>query len=228
MSEGGDPIMKQIVSICVAWGVAVWAVAAEGVRETPVPRQPGGRLHLSIQNEADAAVSRARWWLQTVQHPDGHWGESNRLTTAYAVLALHPMPEDDTLQAAIHRGQEWLRNTSDSGTNTFWTALASGADAPTPPAGAVDATKPLALDIDSFAPLSGSQVVLIAEINRTIHDGLAVTPTDWRERLAGKLIAGQHVDPQTPGAGFWSATGQASKADAAAQTALAILILMQL
>jgi hypothetical protein len=221
--------MKPVFFICAALTVRCWADSAEVIRESPTPRLPGGRLHLSLQQEADAAVSRAGRWLLTEQQPDGYWGNSNRLATAYAVLALRQMPADTNGRAADDRGREWLRRTSDSGTNTFWTALATGAEiTPWPSTGAVDATKPLTLDTAQASLLSGNRVLLITEINRAIPAGLVVTPADWREQLAGKLVARQQHDIQTPGAGFWPATGTSHEATADAQTALAMLLLLQL
>jgi hypothetical protein len=226
---GYGVIMKPVFFIYAALAVRCWADAAGTVRESPAPRLPGGRIHLSLQQEADAAVGRAALWLRAGQQPGGYWGVSNRLATAYAVLALRQMPADTNLQAAVDRGQAWLRRTSDSGTNTFWTALATGAEiTPWPSSGAVDAAKPLTLDIAQASLLSGDRVLLITEINRAIPAGLVVTPADWREQLAGKLVARQQHDPQTPGAGFWLATGTTHEAAAEAQTALAMLLLLQL
>ena len=173
-------------------------------------------------------MSRAGLWLRTEQQPGGYWGTSNRLATAYAILALRQMPADANVRAAVDRGQAWLRRTSDMGTNTFWTALATGAETPWPSSGAVDAAKPLTLDTAQASLLSGARILLITEINRAIPAGLVVTPADWREQLAGKLVARQQHDPQTPGAGFWPATGTSLEATADAQTALAMLFLLQL
>ncbi len=221
--------MKRVFLIWAVLAVRCWADTAGAVRESPAPRLPGGRLHLSLQQETDAAVSRAGLWLRTAQQPGGYWGDSNRLATAYAVLALRQMPADTNVQAAVDRGREWLRRTTDSGTNTFWTALATGAEiTPWPSSGAVDATRPLALDTAQASLLSGDRLLLITEINRAIPAGLVVTPADWREQLAGKLVARQHHDPQSPGAGFWPATGTSHETTAEAQTALAMLILLQL
>ncbi len=221
--------MKPLFFICAALAVrCCWADSSGIVRESPAPRLPGGRLHLSLQQEADAAVSRAGLWLRTEQQPGGYWGTSNRLATAYAILALRQMPADANVRAAVDRGQAWLRRTSDLGTNTFWTALATGAETPWPSSGAVDAAKPLTLDTAQASLLSGARVLLITEINRAIPAGLVVTPADWREQLAGKLVARQQHDPQTPGAGFWPATGTSLEATADAQTALAMLFLLQL
>ncbi|MBM4163437.1 MAG: hypothetical protein FJ222_03220 [Lentisphaerae bacterium] len=227
--KADDPIMKPVFFMCAALAVRCWADTAGTVRESPTPRLPGGRLHLSLQQEADAAVRRGGLWLRAGQQPGGYWGVSNRLATAYAVLALRQMPADTNLQAAVDRGQAWLRRTSDSGTNTFWTALATGAEiTPWPSSGTVDAARPLTLDIVQSSLLSGDRVLLITEINRAIPVGLVVTPADWREQLAGTLVARQQHDPQTPGAGFWLATGMTHEAAAEAQTALAMLILLQL
>jgi len=206
-----------------AWG-------ADALRLTPVPRQPGGRLHLSLQNEADAAIGRAARWLLATQHRDGYWGASNRMATAYAVLALQQTPSDAHDEAAA-RGREWLLKTVEGvgATNTFWTALATGLDLPKHPAtDSLCPLHPLAVEPARFSPLSGDRLLLIAKINRAIPAGLLVTPADWREMLAARLIAGQRHDPQNPGGGFWPAHGEGLEADAAAQTALAALILLQL
>jgi hypothetical protein len=81
--------------LCAALAVrCCWAYSAGIVRESPAPRLLGGRLHLSLQQEADAAVSRTGLWLRTEQQPGGYWGMSNRLATAYAGLALRQMPAD--------------------------------------------------------------------------------------------------------------------------------------
>ncbi len=221
--------MKPLFFICAALAVrCCWADSSGIVRESPAPRLPGGRLHLSLQQEADAAVSRAGLWLRTEQQPGGYWGNSNRLATAYAILALRQMPADTNVRAAVDRGQAWLRRTSDLGTNTFWTALATGAETPWPSSGTVNAAKPLKLDTAQASLLSGDRVLLITEINRAIPAGLVVTPADWREQLAGKLVARQQHDPQMPGAGFWPATGTSHESTADAQTALAMLFLLQL
>jgi hypothetical protein len=227
--KGDVSLMKSVLLMCALLAVRCQADSAEVIRESPAPRLPGGRLHLSLQQETDAAASRGGLWLRTAQQPGGYWGASNRLATAYAVLALRQMPGDPNLRAALERGAEWLRRTSDSGTNTFWTALATGAEiTPWPRSGAVDAARPLALDTARASVLSGDAVLLITEINRAIPAGLVVTPADWREQLAGTLVARQQHDPRTPGAGFWPATGATHEATAEAQTALAMLLLLQL
>ena len=207
------------MTLCMVHATAV-------VKESPAPLYPGERLHLSLQNEVDAGVNRAAHWLKSVQHPDGYWAASNRQATAFAVLALQ---QADPGAAAAARGCAWLRQTAESSSNTFWTALATRDKMPLPPAPCIlSLDKPYTLDIDGFLCLSGAQAFLLAEINRAIPTGLVVTPQGWRERLAAKVVASQQHDPDIPGAGFWPACGTGPEAAVEAQTALAVLILLQL
>lgn len=201
--------------------------AAHGgvVRESPAPRYPAERLHLSLQNEVDAAIGRAERWLKAHQQSDGYWGESNRVATAYAVLALQLTGADP----AATRGREWLKLTATHGTNTFWTSLASGADfVPPPLSSRFSAETPYALDLTSFTCFSGAQAFLVAEINRAIPVGLLVTPNGWRERLASRIVACQLYAPKVPGGAHWPAAASQDEGDAETQTALAMLILLQL
>ncbi len=216
-------ILPFVVVLAASLGVS----AAETVRESPAPRQPGGRIHLSLQNEVDAALGRSAKWLTAAQEADGNWAASNRLATAFAVLALQ---QTQSAAATAARGREWLRRTAVSAdTNSFWIALASVKAIPAPPAsGTVTPDKPFTLDIARFADFSGARVFLIAEINLAIPNGLTVTPKDWRERLAGTLVASQKQDPDKPGTGFWPASGTGPESPTEAQTALAMLILLQL
>lgn len=219
--------MKQFFLVWIAVTLSLCTVlAAAVVKESPAPLYPGERLHLSLQNEVDAAVVRAARWLKTVQHPDGYWADSNRLATAFAVLALQ---QADISAAMATRGREWLRQTAGSTSNTFWTALATGEEMPLPPASCIPPVdQPYTLDTGGFSRLSGAQAFLLAEINRAIPAGLVVVPQGWRERLAAKVVASQHYEPDIPGTGFWPACGTGPEAAAEAQTALAILILLQL
>ena len=218
--------MKRIFLIVIAVTLPLGMVlAAAVVKESPAPRYPGERLHLSLQNEVDAAVGRAAQWLKAVQRPDGHWAASNRLATAFAVLAL----QQTDAEAVAVRGRDWLRQTAGSVSNTFWTALATGEEMPLPPASCIPPLdKPYTLDVGRFSRLSGAQVFLLAEINRAISAGLVVVPQGWRERLASQVVASQQYDPDIPGTGFWPECGTGPEATVEAQTALAVLILLQL
>ncbi len=214
-----------LAAVWVALSLPLGALCAAAVRESPSPRHPGERLHLSLQNEVDAAVGRADLWLKARQRSDGSWGGSNRVATAYAVLALQLTGAGD----AAARGRAWLKQTAAAGTNTFWTALATGAAfEPAPRSSGFSAEKPYALDLAGFSCFSGAQAFLLAEINRAIPSGLVVTPRGWRERLASQTVARQLTAPDVPGGGHWSAAEPGDEGDAEAQTALALLILLQL
>lgn len=76
------------------------------------PRRFGsGPLTRSVQNETDAAIDRAQYWLLARQAPDGSWGGSNLYLTAVCTLALSGDggPSPATHQAGVARATGWLR-----------------------------------------------------------------------------------------------------------------------
>ncbi len=87
--------MRPALSIATAAMLPLLPLPATGdARQTAItPRLGGGPLPLSLRNEADAAMARARRWLLRRQQPDGGWGMTNRLLlTALAALALTETP----------------------------------------------------------------------------------------------------------------------------------------
>lgn len=79
---------------------------------TPM-RLAGSDLTISVQNEADHAITQARHWLHLQQAKDGSWGTHDKvLKTALATLALSwdTTPESHISAAG---GLSWLRNSSD-------------------------------------------------------------------------------------------------------------------
>jgi len=196
---------------------------AETVREIPSPLAPGEGLHLSLQNEVDAAIGRSQTWLLAQQHPSGFWGASNQLATAYAVIALQLCGE--TNAAAL--GRRWLQ--ASPATNSFWIAMAGGKPAPPHPSQHLAADHPCVVDVSKFAQFSGRQAFMLAEINRAIPHGLLVSPQGWREKIAVRVVAQQRFTPQTPGGAYWpEATPLSTESDPVSQTALAMIILLQL
>jgi hypothetical protein len=78
---------------------------------TPM-RQPGASLDTSIRNEADHAIRQAARWLADRQHPDGSWGESNRVElTALALFALSGARQPDQSGPSA-RAALWLNTTA--------------------------------------------------------------------------------------------------------------------
>ena len=64
-----------------------------------------------MQNETDAAIDRAQFWLLGEQAPGGSWGGSNLYLTAVCALALSGdgAPAPTAHVAAVARARAWLR-----------------------------------------------------------------------------------------------------------------------
>jgi len=91
-------------------------------------RLPGASLDASLQNEADHALSQATLWLDAQQHPDGSWGESNRVRlTSIALFSLkgsrQPSHAEACARAALWLGGSVSNRIDDLGTHA-WRLLA--------------------------------------------------------------------------------------------------------
>ena len=225
-------VKKSVVEVAILMGFVIllgvnllFADGSGAVKEVPAPRFPAERLHLSLQNEVDAALARGSHWLALQQQPGGYWGASNRIATAYAVLALQHYGPVEVVSA----GREWLKKSSSGTTNDFWTAMTIGEDLQPPPLSSqLTSDKPYEIDMGRFDYFTAAGTFLLAEINRAIPGGLIVLPLGWRVELATKAVSSQKFAPEVPGGGYWPRVDDAGDGCAEAQTALALLVLQQL